>query len=157
MATLSIIIWMIVAFLFFKEFSILMSQAINSDEKFISPKAIITALILIHGIIIYPITSGVFFDLYGKFPNEQLTTVENVRLALISGFIALGAFSISSFFINQSNRQPKRQQAEPVQYSQLSPERYKTPPSKAIKFGVEVIGFISAVLGIVSFYLDYLK
>ena len=160
MATLTIIIWLIVLSLFISEWIGLMSDASDSGELFL-PKSTFHSLWIIHGIIVIPISYGIYWDLYGKFPNfEVASELEIFRFALIAGFLALGAFSISSFIIHRKRLAIYFQNKSRSQsYSSLVPNRYSQNiiAKEMVIFTIEIIGFIGSILGIISFYLDYIK
>lgn len=160
MATLTIVIWLIVFFLFISEWIGLLNDASDSGD-FILPKSTFYSLLITHGIIVVPIGYAIFWDLYGKFLSfETGSEIEKFRFALITGFLALGAFSISSFFIHRKRLAVYfRSKSQLKSYARLDPERYsQNNIIKDVSFLIiEVVGFTGSMLGIISFYLDYIK
>ena len=152
MVTLVMIIWIAVLFLFMTEFYVLSSRELGM------PVDIIILLVFIHGIISIPISLGIFFDLYDKFPLGQLTIDESIRFYLILGFITLGVFSISSYFFFQRIRQHQQKvNVIGTLQAKIQDDKYPSATFRRVMLVVELIGLVASILGIISFYLDYAK
>ena len=163
MATLATLTWIFVVLIAISECIMVFKTVFfdKGDEIDTSSAAPLAKLILygmlgIPAFLIQLISRGIFFDLYGKFPDSGLTTAEGVRLSLISALVALGIFSISAFVIFLIY---KKRDGNIIHYSYLHPLRYKAQisPGTLVVFSIQAVGLISSVLGIISFYLDYLK
>lgn len=147
MATLTILIWMIVIVLFFHGLINYVFEAVESDETFmLIPKTLMGSWVLIHFVTIVPISIGLYWDIFGEFPETDIAlTYESVNFYLLCGLVALGVTTISSIWM--SNQRSKKIKA--VKQSN------KNPVNISIRAIVDLIGLIASVLGIVSFYLEH--
>jgi hypothetical protein len=151
MATLAVVVWLITGYLFISEWMALVTVLAKMREMPFLPKYTFFSLLFVHGIMVIPVSYGIYWDLYSKIPSLEIgNTSDIIKFALISGFLALGAFSVSSFWIHRI--------ASPS--SSLETKKHAqnaSPRKKIIVLVIEVIGLVASILGIISFYLDYLR
>jgi hypothetical protein len=150
MATLTVLIWMLVIVLFFHGFSYYAAKAIENNEMFVfMPKTIITSWIFIHLATIMPISIAIYWDLYGSPPTIDFDNNpgEALNFYLLCGLVALGITAISSMWMNY------RIANSSSELSQNSRQVMLISP----RLIVDTIAVIGAIVGIISFYLDYLR
>ena len=149
MATLTILIWMIVFVLFFHGLANYALEAVESDEMFaLMPKTLVWSWLLIHFITIAPISIGLYWDIFGVFPETDIAlTYETINFYLLCGLVALGVTTVSSMWMsNQRSKKLKEMK-----------QSNNNPVNISARTIVDLIGFIGSVLGIVSFYLDHVR
>jgi len=80
---------------------------------------------------------AIFYDLTGTIPS--LTFEPMLSFCLLSGFAYLGLLSVTYFFVSSSKRG----------------SRAVVP--RILGWILTAVGLLASILGIVSFYLDYLR
>lgn len=149
MVTITILIWMFALVLFFHGLTNYMERAIESDELSIYiPKTLILSWLLIHLFAIGPISIGLFYDLFG-YPVTDLHYYPSqaIYFYFLSGLVALGVTSGLSIWINYRRSSKSQKPKQGTRYSfNISPRSI-----------FDAVAFVSSVLGIVSFYLDYIR
>ena len=149
MATLTAFVWIFALIMFFQGAALFFQQTLESTELFL-PRTSVGIWLLVHVCSVVLFTLAIYWDLYGVIPpidSANLLSHENVRVTLIAGFVALGTTSILSFLM--------RRRAQKNLSSSTSHQKGST--SLSIRLAFELLSLVSSVLGIISFYLDYLK
>ena len=99
------------------------------------------------------IGTGIYYDIYGgTLTVDSLIDVyghplKNMQVYAISGFVALGLLSVIVFIASSALG------GTPT----TTPQPGSPRPGMGIMAIMNMIGFISAVLGIIAFYLEWLQ
>ncbi len=95
------------------------------------------------------ISDALYLDIYSVVPvvGRGIMTVEKLRYSAIYSAVALGTSSLFSFMLGKLRIRSETSKNDQIAKTQ----------NISLKLILEIIGFLGSALGIISFYLDYLK
>jgi uncharacterized membrane protein YhaH (DUF805 family) len=147
MITIIVVVWLINLFIFTPVLATYLKQKydLSVEDEDVSPTQ---GCFLMLGLVSAAIGFALYYDIYGHSPNPLIESSYLYQWAAISGFVYLGVCALISIVL--------------VLLKWMPSNTYQTeygPTTNGFNIGVlviEGIGLLASILGIISFYMDYL-